>query len=199
MVKDKKINICVLVSGNGTNLQSIIDYEKAGRLQSGKITLVCSNKPDAFGLQRAESSNIETRVFKNEAELLDVLNINNIDVLVLAGFLKILTPEFIDSFKGPIINIHPSLIPSFCGKGSYGIHVHEQALKRGVKYTGATVHYVNEIPDGGEIIDQKVVPVLKEDTPETLQKRVMKEAEWIILPEAVESVSKKILLSKYNK
>lgn len=195
-VNKKKINICVLVSGNGTNLQSIIDYEKAGKLNSGKIVLVCSNKSKAFGLKRAEDNNIRTCVFNSEIELIDVLRSHDIDVLVLAGFLKILTPEFIDNFKNPIINIHPSLIPSFCGKGSYGIHVHEQALERGVKYTGATVHYVNEIPDGGEIISQKVVPVLEDDTPATLQKRVMKEAEWIILPEAVESVSKKILLSK---
>ncbi|MDD7511395.1 MAG: phosphoribosylglycinamide formyltransferase [Peptostreptococcaceae bacterium] len=186
-----KKKVAVLISGGGTNLQAIIDAEAKGIIKSAEVDLVISNKEHAFGLQRAEKSGIEHYYFNDENHMLDVIKKHNIDIIVLAGFLKILSKDFIKSFGGPIINIHPSLIPSFCGKGCYGIKVHQEALKYGVKVTGATVHYVNEIPDGGEIIAQKAVYIKDDDTPETLQKRVMEEAEWVLLPQAIEDISKK--------
>lgn len=195
----KKINIAVLVSGGGTNLQALIDAQKSGVITSGEIKLVVSNNPDAYALTRAKNADIKTAVCDKkqlganfEAELISVLEDNNIDIIVLAGFMCILSEKFTSHFANRIINIHPSLIPSFCGKGFYGLHVHEAALEYGVKVTGATVHFVNEIPDGGKIIMQKAVEILENDTPETLQKRVMENAEWIILPQSVEKVCKEL-------
>lgn len=197
----KKTNIAVLVSGGGTNLQALIDAEKAGIIKSGTIKLVVSNNRDAYALTRAENNNIDTRVvlrrdYENshdfEAALIGVLKEADIDMIVLAGFMSILSPAFIGEFRDRIINVHPSLIPSFCGKGFYGLHVHEAALEYGVKVTGATVHFVNEIPDGGKIILQKAVEVLEGDTPEVLQRRVMEQAEWVILPKATELVASKL-------
>ena len=194
-----KTNIAVLVSGGGTNLQALIDAQKEGIIKSGEIKLVISNNPDAFALKRAENANIDTLVCnkkelgdKFEDTLIKALDDNNIDIIVLAGFMCILSEKFTSHFADRIINVHPSLIPSFCGKGFYGLRVHEAALEYGVKVTGATVHFVNEIPDGGKIIMQKAVYINEDDTPETLQKRVMQEAEWIILPQAVEKVSKEL-------
>ncbi len=188
-------NIAVLVSGGGTNLQALINAQIDGIISSGKITLVVSNNPDAYALTRAQDSGIKTVVCnkkvlldKFEDELIAVLEKNNIDFIVLAGFMCILSEKFTTRFANRIINVHPSLIPSFCGKGFYGLKVHEAALEYGVKVTGATVHFVNEIPDGGKIIMQKAVNILENDTPETLQKRVMEEAEWRILPLALEKV-----------
>ena len=188
-------NIAVLVSGGGTNLQALINAQKDGIIKSGKITLVISNNPDAYALTRAKNSDIKTAVINKkelgatfEDELIKTLEENNIDFIVLAGFMCILSEKFTSHFADRIINVHSSLIPSFCGKGFYGLHVHEAALEYGVKVTGATVHFVNEIPDGGKIIMQKAVNILENDTPETLQKRVMEEAEWIILPLALEKV-----------
>ena len=188
-------NIAVLVSGGGTNLQALINAQNNGIIKSGKITLVISNNPDAYALTRAKNSDIKTAVINKkelgatfEDELIKTLEENNIDFIVLAGFMCILSEKFTSHFADRIINVHPSLIPSFCGKGFYGLHVHEAALEYGVKVTGATVHFVNEIPDGGKIIMQKAVNILENDTPETLQKRVMEEAEWIILPLALEKV-----------
>ena len=193
----KKINIAVLVSGGGTNLQALIDAQNNGIIKSGEIKLVISNNPDAYALQRAENANISTIVCNKkelgadfEDTLIDVLDKNSIDIIVLAGFMCILSEKFTTYFANQIINVHPSLIPSFCGKGFYGLHVHEAALEYGVKVTGATVHFVNEIPDGGKIIMQKAVEINEDDTPETLQKRVMQEAEWKILPLALEKVCK---------
>jgi phosphoribosylglycinamide formyltransferase-1 len=192
-----KTNIAVLVSGGGTNLQALIDAQKKSIIKSGEIKLVISNNPDAYALKRAENANIDTLVCnkkelgdKFEDTLIKALDDNNIDIIVLAGFMCILSEKFTSHFVDRIINVHPSLIPSFCGKGFYGLRVHEAALEYGVKVTGATVHFVNEIPDGGKIIMQKAVYINEDDTPETLQKRVMQEAEWIILPQAVEKVSK---------
>lgn len=185
-----------MVSGGGTNLQALIDAEKSGLISHGEIVLVASNKSDAYALTRAEENGIRSFVMKDEASLLETLKEEDIDMIVLAGFLKILSKDFITGFGKPIINIHPSLIPSFCGKGCYGLHVHEKALEYGVKVTGATVHYVNEIPDGGTIIAQKAVNILDDDTPEVLQQRVMKEAEWILLPEATEKLSAEIVKGK---
>lgn len=188
------VNIAVLVSGGGTNLQALIDAEKRGEIKNGKITFVLSNKEGVYALKRAENAGIEhmtltKKGFNSKEEycrkLIEVLKERNIDLIVLAGFLVVLTKEFTDAFKDRIINVHPSLIPSFCGDGYYGLKVHEAALKKGVKITGATVHFVNEITDGGRIILQKAVEVMEDDTPETLQKRVMEQAEWIILPKAV--------------
>ena len=194
-----KTNIAVLVSGGGTNLQALIDAQKEGIIKSGEIKLVISNNPDAYALKRAENANIDTLVCnkkelgdKFEDTLIKALDNNNIDIIVLAGFMCILSEKFTSHFADRIINVHPSLIPSFCGKGFYGLRVHEAALEYGVKVTGATVHFVNEIPDGGKIIMQKAVYINEDDTPETLQKRVMQEAEWIILPQAVEKVSKEL-------
>ena len=194
----KKINIAVLVSGGGTNLQALIDAEKAGIISSGTIKLVVSNNAGAYALTRAKNNDIETGVvlrrdYENshdfEAALIGVLRDAEIDMIVLAGFMSILSPDFIGEYRDRIINVHPSLIPSFCGKGFYGLHVHEAALGYGVKVTGATVHFVNEIPDGGKIILQKAVEVKEGDTPEVLQRRVMEQAEWIILPQATELVA----------
>lgn len=193
-----KKKIAVFVSGGGTNLQAIIDACKKGIIKSGEISLVLADKPDAFALKRAQENQIKTFVcdkkalgskeaFELEAE--KILDENHIDLVVLAGFLTVLSESFVKKYK--IINVHPSLIPSFCGDGFYGLKVHEAALKKGVKVTGATVHFVNEITDGGEIIMQKPVEVKDGDTPEALQKRVMEEAEWVILPEAIEKICEK--------
>ena len=190
------IRIAVLVSGGGTNLQVLIDKEKDGKLSPCSIELVISNNSRAFALKRASDVGIESFVTSDEEELLRILDEHKIDFLVLAGYLKILSKDFIAKFAKPIINIHPSLIPSFCGKGCYGIHVHEKALEYGVKVSGATVHYVNEIPDGGEIILQKAVDVMDDDTPEKSQKRIMEEAEWVLLPKACVKVGESILLQK---
>lgn len=193
----KSARIAVLVSGGGTNLQALIDAERKGILKSGKIELVISNKEGAYALERAASANIKTEVVRKkdfpgkgnfEAELIRILEKEKIDIIVLAGFMVILDESFTSHYPKRIINVHPSLIPSFCGEGFYGLRVHEAALAYGVKVTGATVHFVNEIPDGGEIIMQKAVAIREEDTAESLQKRVMRLAEWKILPEAVEKV-----------
>ena len=194
MHTDKK-NIAVLVSGGGTNLQALIDAEKSGIIKSGKIRLVISNKDGAFALERAKKAEIYTYTVlkKNfsshaefEREIIRILDENEIDLIVLAGFMSILSENFTTHYKNKILNVHPSLIPSFCGEGFYGLHVHEAALKKGVKVTGATVHIVNEIPDGGPIVMQRAVYIEENDTPEVLQKRVMEQAEWKILPESVE-------------
>lgn len=186
--------IAVLVSGGGTNLQALIDAEKSGIIVNGKISLVISNVKGAYALERARMNGIPTAVILRkecgsqelfEQNIIALLREHEIDLIVLAGFMSILSEEFTKAFPHRIINVHPSLIPSFCGKGFYGLHVHEKALEYGVKVTGATVHFVNEIPDGGEIILQRAVEVKEGDTPEILQKRVMQEAEWNILPEAV--------------
>lgn len=190
-------NIAVLVSGGGTNLQALIDAQNSGIIKSGKINLVISNNPNAYALERAENAGIKTVVCNKkelgnefEAKLIEALEENKIDFIVLAGFMCILSKDFTSRFEKRIINVHPSLIPSFCGEGFYGLRVHQAALDYGVKVTGATVHFVNEIPDGGEIIMQKAVEIMPDDTPETLQKRVMQEAEWKILPQSVEKVCK---------
>ncbi len=196
-----KKRIAVLVSGGGTNLQALIDAQKSGIIKSGEISLVISNKADAFALERAKKADIKTEVvlrkdFESkelfEKEIMDKLSENKIDLIVLAGFMVILSEKFTSSYPERIINVHPSLIPSFCGEGFYGLLVHEAALEKGVKVTGATVHFVNEIPDGGKIIMQKAVEVKDGDTPETLQRRVMEEAEWKILPMAVEKVANEL-------
>ncbi len=199
---DRKINIAVLVSGGGTNLQALIDAEKAGIISSGSIKLVVSNNPNAYALERAKNAGIESTVITKkelgsqeafEDALIKALEDRNIELIVLAGFMSILSEKFTKRFEKRIINVHPSLIPSFCGKGFYGLKVHEAALAYGVKVTGATVHFVNEIPDGGQIILQKAVEIKEGDTPEVLQKRVMVEAEWIILPKATQIVCEKLL------
>lgn len=184
-----EIKICVMVSGGGTNLQALIDAEKSGIIHSGKISLVVSDNPDAYGLVRAEKNGIATFISKDESDLIAKLKENHIDMIVLAGYLKILSPDVTSLYRNRIINVHPSLIPSFCGKGCYGLRVHRKALEYGVKVTGATVHFVNEIPDGGKIIAQKAVEIMDDDTPQTLQKRVMQEAEWILLPRATEKLA----------
>jgi len=194
------INIAVLVSGGGTNLQALIDAQ-GNVLQHGKIKLVISSKPDVYALQRAKQAGINQcvitkRDYVTQEEfsiaLLKQLQIYQIDMIVLAGYLSILDETIIRAYPNRIINIHPSLIPSFCGKGYYGLKVHEAALAYGVKVTGATVHIVNEVPDGGKILLQKAVDILPSDTPETLQQRVMEEAEWILLPQAAEMIAKEI-------
>ncbi len=201
----KKARIAVLVSGGGTNLQALIDAQKNGVLRSGEIVLVISNNAIAYALTRAREAGIEALTITKkdcggqeafEDAMLEALKARSIDLIVLAGFMSILSPRFVSHYVRRIINVHPSLIPSFCGKGFYGLKVHEAALAYGVKVTGATVHYVNEIPDGGRILLQKAVPVLPGDTPAALQKRVMERAEWIILPEAAELVSSKIIKEK---
>ena len=192
----RTVRIAVLVSGGGTNLQALIDNEKDGKLSPCSIELVVSNNPDAFALKRASEAGIKSFVTSDEEELLRITDEHKIDFLVLAGYLKILSKNFITKFNKPIINIHPSLIPSFCGKGCYGLHVHEKALEYGVKGSGATVHYVNEIPDGGEIILQKAVDVKPGDTPEQLPRRIMEQAEWILLPKACVKVGEDILSKK---
>lgn len=192
--------IAVLVSGGGTNLQALIDAQRAGHIKSGRIELVVSSRKDAYALTRAEDAHIDAVALSRkelgaegfEEALSNLLAMHRIDLIVLAGFLTILSGPFVEKWPQRIINVHPSLIPAFSGEGYYGLKVHEAALKRGVKVTGATVHYVNAIPDGGEIILQKPVRVHKNDTPETLQLRVMQTAEWRILPEAVERVSRMI-------
>lgn len=184
-----EIKICVMVSGGGTNLQALIDAEKSGIIHSGKISLVVSDNPDAYGLVRAEKNGIATFISKDERDLVAKLKKDHIDMIVLAGYLKILSPDVTSLYRNRIINVHPSLIPSFCGKGCYGLRVHRKALEYGVKVTGATVHFVNEIPDGGKIIAQKAVEIMDDDTPQTLQKRVMQEAEWILLPRATEKLA----------
>ncbi|MBR2546924.1 MAG: phosphoribosylglycinamide formyltransferase [Eubacterium sp.] len=191
-----KARIAVLVSGGGTNLQALIDAEHSGILTSGEIVLVCSSNPDAFALTRAKNNGIETHVIENEQDLISQLESHNIDLIILAGFMTILSPEVIKRYPERIINVHPALIPSFCGKGFYGLKVHEKALEYGVKVTGATVHFVNEIPDGGKIIYQKAIDILDDDTPQSLQKRVMENCEWILLPKAAEKVSKEIVGSR---
>lgn len=203
-----KTKIAVLVSGGGTNLQALIDAQKSGILQSGEIRLVISNNPDAFALTRAENANIKTSCINKkecasqnefEEKMICELEKNEIELIVLAGFMCILSENFTKKYADRIINVHPSLIPSFCGKGFYGLKVHKAALDYGVKVTGATVHFVNEIPDGGKIIMQKAVEIKDGDTPEILQKRVMQEAEWIILPKSCEKVSKIICTGKERK
>ena len=193
------VNIAVLVSGGGTNLQALIDAENCGIIHSGKISLVISNNPDAFALERARKAGIKTAVCNKkelgasfETELIKILEENKTDIIVLAGFMCILRENFTSHFADRIINVHPSLIPSFCGTGFYGLRVHEAALSYGVKVTGATVHFVNEIPDGGKIIMQKAVEIKEGDTPEILQRRVMEEAEWKILPLSLEKVCSEI-------
>ena len=196
------VKIAVMVSGGGTNLQALIDAERSGIIKSGKISLVLSNKADAFALERAKRADIPTAVVEKkscrdaedfENKLIEILDGAGIEIIVLAGFMSILSEKFTSHYSDRIINVHPSLIPSFCGKGFYGLRVHEAALAYGVKVSGATVHFVNEIPDGGKIIMQKAVYVEDGDTPETLQKRIMEEAEWKILPLSCEKVSKEIL------
>lgn len=195
----RKARIAVLVSGGGTNLQALIDAQKSGIIENGEIVLVISNKAGAYALERAANAGIKTEtVIKKETpdfegRLIGLLEENGTDVIVLAGFMSILSERFTSHFEKRILNVHPSLIPSFCGEGFYGLRVHQAALDYGVKVTGATVHFVNEIPDGGQIIMQKAVGIQPDDTPETLQKRVMEQAEWIILPRSVEKVCKEIL------
>lgn len=202
MVKTK---IAVFISGGGTNLQALIDAEKAGKLSHGQIDLVVSSNHEAYGLTRAKQAGIDAVSFSKrqlgsqeafEKAIKEKLDEYGIELIVLAGFLSILSENFVKQYPDRIINVHPSLIPSFCGKEYYGLRVHEAALEKGVKVTGATVHFVNEIPDGGRIIFQKPVMVMEEDTAETLQKRVMQEAEWILLPEAAEKISRQIAEAK---
>ena len=188
--------IAVLVSGGGTNLQALLDAQTSGVLTSGKIVLVISSRPDAYALVRAERAGVKTAVCPGEDEISALLAENKIDLIILAGYMSILSAEFTARYPRRIINVHPSLTPSFCGKGYYGLRVHRAALDYGVKVTGATVHYVNEVPDGGEIILQKAVDILPGDTPEILQRRVMEQAEWVILPRAAEMVSKKLAEEK---
>ena len=195
----QKARIAVLVSGGGTNLQALIDAQAAGIIKSGEITLVISNKAGAYALERAAKAGIRTEtVLKSEyadfeGRLIELLDGDGIDLIVLAGFMSILSERFTKHYENRIINVHPSLIPSFCGEGFYGLRVHRAALDYGVKVTGATVHFVNEIPDGGKIIMQKAVEIQPDDTPETLQKRVMEQAEWIILPLSAEKVCHSII------
>lgn len=197
---NNKVNLAVLVSGGGTNLQALIDAQKNGIITSGEIKLVVSSNKNAYALKRAENAGIKTEVCERkeisqkefEESILNALEKEKIEVIVLAGFMSILSADFVKRYPDRIINVHPSLIPSFCGEGFYGIRVHKAALDYGVKVTGATVHFVNEIPDGGRIIMQKAVEIKENDTPEALQKRVMENAEWIILPAAAEKVCKEI-------
>ncbi len=196
-----KTRIAVLVSGGGTNLQALIDARDRGELPHGELALVVSNNESAYALERAKKAGIPAAVCLREkgepkaafeTRLLKILSGAKTDMIVLAGFMAILSADFVSRYPERIINIHPSLIPSFCGEGFYGLRVHRAALDYGVKVTGATVHYVNEIPDGGRIIAQKAVDIQPEDTPETLQRRVMEQAEWILLPRAAEEVARKI-------
>ena len=196
-----KTRIAVLVSGGGTNLQALLDAQERGEIPCGEIVLVVSDKEDAYALERAKNHGVETAVLSRkkkadravfENRLLETLAAHGIEMIILAGFMVILSENFVKQYPRRILNVHPSLIPSFCGAGYYGLHVHEAALERGVKVTGATVHYVNEIPDGGEIIAQKAVAVEVGDTPETLQRRVMEQAEWILLPRAAAMAAQRI-------
>ncbi len=200
-----KTRIAVFVSGGGTNLQALLDAQAAGKLHSGQIVLVVSSQPGAYALTRAEKAGVPSVVCSRkelggqeafEAAILRALDEAGAEMIVLAGFMSILSKNFTDRFPERILNVHPALIPSFCGKGYYGLKVHEAALARGVKVTGATVHFVNEIPDGGRIIAQKPVLVEEGDTPEILQRRVMEQAEWIILPQAAEMVAADIARRK---
>jgi phosphoribosylglycinamide formyltransferase-1 len=200
-----KTKIAVLVSGGGTNLQALIDAQKSGVLHSGEIVLVVSNVKGAYALTRAEQAGIEAVTLTKKAcgsqeafedRLTELLAEKQIELIVLAGFMSILTEKFTGRFANRILNVHPALIPSFCGKGFYGLHVHEAALAYGVKVTGATVHFVNEIPDGGKIIMQKAVEVEEGDTPEILQRRVMEQAEWLILPASTEKVAAALAAEK---
>ena len=202
MSSNKKAKVAVLVSGGGTNLQALIDAQRSGIIKHGEIAVVISNNSDAYAITRAEKAGIHSEIVSSkeykdqaafEAKLIEALERNEIDLIVLAGFMRILSENFTSKYPRRIINGHPSLIPAFCGKGFYGLKVHEAALAYGVKVTGATVHFVNEIPDGGEIILQKSVCVKKGETAESLQQRVMRQSEWIILPRAVELVSKDII------
>lgn len=195
------LNIGVLVSGGGTNLQALIDAQKNGVLKNGRIVTVVSDRSGAYALERAKAAQIDARFISKkecgskeafDAALCEYMQSKNVDIVVLAGFLSILGKGFIDAYRDRIVNVHPSLIPSFCGDGFYGLKVHEAALDYGVKVTGATVHLVNEITDGGRILMQKAVYINDDDTPETLQRRVMEEAEWKILPEAVEKLCAKL-------
>lgn len=203
----KQVNIAVFVSGGGTNLQALIDSEKNGVLKSGKIKLVVSSQPGAYALERAAKAGIPSVVVNKkaagtseafEAQLERNLKEYDIDLIILAGFLSILSGDFTEKYRDRILNVHPSLIPSFCGKGMYGLKVHEAALEKGVKVTGATVHFVNRVPDGGKILLQKAVEVQDGDTPEILQRRVMEQAEWVLLPRAAELVSRTIQEEKEN-
>ena len=196
-----KTRIAVFVSGGGTNLQALLDARDRGELPSGEIVLVLSSRPGAYALERARKAGVDTAVCSRkelgsqeafEADICRELESRGVDMIVLAGFMSILSADFTHRWPKRIINVHPALIPSFCGKGFYGLRVHEAALRYGVKVTGATVHFVNEIPDGGEIILQKAVEVIPGDTPETLQRRVMEQAEWILLPRATELVARRI-------
>lgn len=200
-------NIAVMVSGGGTNLQALIDSEKSGKIPHGTITLVIASNDNAYALQRAKLASIPTEVVKRkdynsqdafDEAIVQTLQKHEIDMVVLAGYLSILGTKVIQAYPNRIINIHPSLIPSFCGKGFYGLKVHEAALQRGVKVTGATVHIVNEIPDGGKILKQKAVYIEEGDTPEILQKRVMEQAEWILLPQACEEMAKQLEEKSYG-
>jgi len=196
------LNIAVLVSGGGTNLQALLDAQKSGVLHSGRIALVVSSRPGVYALTRAAEAGVESAVIDRkacqsgeefDAKLLALLREKGADLVVLAGFLTICGKAVVEAYPNRILNVHPALIPSFCGKGFYGLKVHEAALERGVKVTGATVHLVNEIPDGGPILAQKAVEVFPGDTPETLQRRVMEQAEWVLLPAATEEVCQGIL------
>ncbi len=201
-MNNNKAKIAVMVSGNGTNLQAIIDAQHSGLIEKGEVVLVISNRENVYAIERAEKAGIEAHVVTKKAngglegfeqKVMELIDDRDIDLVVLAGFLSILSENFVKHYEGRLINIHPALIPSFCGPGMYGIKPHEAALERGVKVTGATVHYVNEIADGGEIIAQKAVQVLDGDTPEILQRRVMEQAEWLILPVAVAKLCKEIV------
>ena len=207
MLKKRKVKIAVFVSGGGTNLQALIDAQKNGSLTSGEICLVISNNPEAYALVRAKMSGVPTEIIPKsnfssqkdfENALINKLNEYGIELIVLAGFMTILSESFTSRYPERIINVHPSLIPAFCGKGYYGLKVHEAALNYGVKITGATVHFVNEVPDGGKIILQKAVIIRKGETPQSLQARVMRQAEWKILPRAVQTVCKDILATDKN-
>ncbi|MEE3458512.1 MAG: phosphoribosylglycinamide formyltransferase [Candidatus Faecousia sp.] len=205
---EPKIRVAVLVSGGGTNLQAILDAAHSGMIRSAEVVLVVSSQPGVYALERAKRAGVPSAVLRKqelggqagfETALLELLRAYRVDLIVLAGFLSILSNDFTSQYDHRILNVHPSLIPSFCGKGFYGLKVHEAALSRGVKVTGATVHFVNEIPDGGEILAQKAVEILPDDTPETLQRRVMVQAEWKLLPAAVESVSAQMLENRKDR
>ena len=186
------VNVAVFVSGGGTNLQAILDAQ-GSVIQSARVALVIASRPDAYALERAKNHGIPALVLTDEGEIQNALEQYDIGLIVLAGYMRILSPAFTARWADRILNVHPSLIPAFCGKGMYGLRVHEAALAKGVKVTGATVHFVNEIPDGGRILYQKAVEILPDDTPQTLQRRVMEQAEWILLPRAVEYVAKEML------
>lgn len=208
MREERKVVVAVLVSGGGTNLQAILDAEKRGELPHARVGIVVSSRPDAYALKRAEEAGVPTAVAERkkcasqeefEGEIEGAIESVGAEVIVLAGFMSILSENFTSRYPERIINVHPSLIPKFCGKGFYGLKVHEAVLAAGEKVTGATVHYVNEIPDGGRIIFQKEVAVREDDTPETLQKRVMEEAEWKLLPRAVELTAERIASENFAK